>query len=97
MYLEIVTPEAILFSSEIDSLSVPGINGEFQMLNNHAPVVSNLKEGTVKIHVHSQESLSFDDLDGKLVPHANDDKILTLAINSGTLELNENKVIILAD
>ncbi|PWG05565.1 FoF1 ATP synthase subunit delta/epsilon [Polaribacter aquimarinus] len=97
MYLEIVTPEAILFSSEIDSLSVPGVNGEFQMLNNHAPVVSNLKEGTVKIHVHSQSNLELDDLNGKLVPDEADDMILTLAISSGTLELNENKAIILAD
>lgn len=97
MFLEIVTPEAILFSSEVDALSVPGVNGEFQMLNNHAPVVSNLKEGTVKIHVHSQQHLELDDLNGLLVPHIDDDKILTLEINSGTLELNDNKAIILAD
>ena len=97
MFLEIVTPEAILFSSEVDSLSVPGINGEFQMLNNHAPVVSILKEGLVKIHVHSQQHLELDDLNGLLVPHIDDDKVLTLEINSGTLELNDNKAIILAD
>jgi F-type H+-transporting ATPase subunit epsilon len=97
MYLEIVTPEAILFSSEIDSLSVPGVNGEFQMLNNHAPVVSNLKEGTVKIHIHSQAHIDLNDLSGKLVADQADDKILTLSINSGTLELNDNKAIILAD
>jgi len=97
MYLEIVTPEAILFSSEIDSLSVPGVDGEFQMLNNHAPVVSNLKEGTIKVHVHSQSNLELNDLHGKLIPDETDDKILTLFINSGTLELNDNKAIILAD
>jgi F-type H+-transporting ATPase subunit epsilon len=97
MFLEIVTPEAILFTSEVDALSVPGINGEFQMLNNHAPVVSILKEGTVKIHVHTQEHFELNDLNGKLVPHLDDDKILTLAIKSGTLELNDNKAIILAD
>jgi F-type H+-transporting ATPase subunit epsilon len=97
MYLEIVTPEAILFSSEVDSLTVPGENGEFQMLNNHAPVVSNLKEGTIKIHIHSQTNLKLDELDGKLIKDAVDDKILTLLINSGTLELNDNKAIILAD
>ncbi len=74
MFLEIVTPEAILFSSEIDSISVPGVNGEFQMLNNHAPIVSVLKEGTVNIHVHTQEHLELDELSGKLVPHADDDK-----------------------
>ena len=97
MFLEIVTPEAILFSSEVDALSVPGENGEFQMLNNHAPVVANLKEGEVKVHVHSQQHIELDDLNGKLVPHIDDDKILTLQINSGTLELNDNKAIILAD
>ncbi|MDD7915085.1 FoF1 ATP synthase subunit delta/epsilon [Polaribacter ponticola] len=97
MYLEIVTPEAILFSSEVDAITVPGINGDFQMLNNHAPVVSILKEGQVKIHIHSQEHIELNDLNGKLVPHIDDDKILTLAINSGTLELNDNKAIILAD
>ena len=97
MFLEIVTPEATLFSSEVDAITVPGINGDFQMLNNHAPVVSILKEGLVKIHVHSQEHLELNDLNGKLVPEVDDDKILTLTINSGTLELNDNKAIILAD
>jgi len=97
MFLEIVTPEAILFSSEVDSITVPGINGEFQMLNNHAPVVSILKGGDIKIHVHLQEHLELDDLSGHLVPHIDDDKVLTLTINSGTLELNDNKAIILVD
>ncbi|MEE9406777.1 MAG: F0F1 ATP synthase subunit epsilon [Polaribacter sp.] len=97
MFLEIVTPEAILFSSEVDAISVPGVNGEFQMLNNHAPIVSILKEGTIKIHVHTQEHLELNDLSGHFEAHIDDDKILTLAINSGTLELNDNKAIILAD
>ncbi len=97
MFLEIVSPEETLFSSEIDSISVPGLNGEFQMLNNHAAIVSVLKKGTVNIHVHTQEHLEFDDLSGKLVPHIDDDKVLTLAINSGTIEMKENKVVILVD
>lgn len=97
MFLEIVTPEAILFSSKIDSLSVPGVDGDFQMLNNHASIVSILKKGTVHIHVHTQEHLELDKLSEKLVPHADDDKVLTLAINSGTLEMKDNKVILLAD
>ncbi len=97
MFLEIVTPEAVLFSSEIDSISVPGVNGNFQMLNNHAPIVSILKEGTVEIHTHTQEHLELEELSGKLIPHADDDKVLTLAINSGTLEMKDNKVILLAD
>lgn len=97
MFLEIVSPEAVLFSSEVDSVSVPGINGDFQMLNNHAPVVSVLKEGQVKIHVHSQNHFELDDLHGSLQLHNDDDKIILFNLNSGTLELNENKAIILAD
>ncbi|CAM1373678.1 conserved hypothetical protein [Tenacibaculum litopenaei] len=97
MFLEIVSPEAILFSSEVDSVTVPGINGDFQMLNNHAPVVSILSQGTVKVHVHTQDHLAFDDLHGSIEKLPADDKILTLAIKSGTIEMKDNKVIILAD
>ncbi len=97
MYLEIVSPEATLFSSEVDSVVVPGINGEFEMLKDHAPIVSLLKEGTVKIRVHSQSHLEFDELHATIVPHNDDNKVLTLDINSGTIEMKDNKVIVLAD
>ena len=40
MYLEIVSPEKTLFNGDVNSVSVPGVNGEFEMLNNHAAVVS---------------------------------------------------------
>ncbi|KJD36485.1 ATP synthase subunit delta [Tamlana sedimentorum] len=97
MYLEIVSPEATLFSSEVDSVVVPGINGEFELLQGHAPIVSLLKEGTVKIRTHSQSHLELDELHGNVVPHKDDKKLLTVTINSGTLEINNNKVIVLAD
>ena len=82
MYLEIVSPEATLFSAEIDSVVVPGVNGETsEMLNNHAPIVSTLKEGVVKIHTHTQSHLELDELHGSIVKHNDDDKILTLKNN----------------
>jgi F-type H+-transporting ATPase subunit epsilon len=93
MFLEIVSPEAILFSSEVDSISVPGINGEFQMLNNHAPVVSILKGGEVKIEaLNFKVDQKFEDKFTKT-----EDGRISFSINSGTLELNDNKAIILAD
>tara|TARA_B100001059_G_C17673247_1_gene495663 strand:- start:178 stop:471 length:294 start_codon:yes stop_codon:yes gene_type:complete len=97
MHLEIVSPEAVLFSSHVDSISVPGTDGEFQMLNNHAALVSTLKEGTIKIHVHTQEHLELDDLHEKILSHADDAKVLTVVITSGTIELKDNKAIILVD
>ena len=49
MYLEIISPEAKLFEGEITSIILPGSAGSFQLLNNHAPIVSTLSSGTVKI------------------------------------------------
>ncbi|MGY0391411.1 FoF1 ATP synthase subunit delta/epsilon [Bizionia sp. KMM 8389] len=97
MYLEILSPEATLFNSEVDSVIVPGVNGEFEILQNHAPIVSVLKEGVVKINTHTQSHLVFDELHASVIPHNDDKKILTLKIKSGTLEMKDNKVIILAD
>lgn len=93
MFLEIVTPEAILFSSEVKSVAVPGINGEFQMLTNHAPIVSLLIAGTVKINC-SQDVIEekFRDKFNKV-----DDGRIGFEINSGTLEIKDNKIIVLAD
>jgi F-type H+-transporting ATPase subunit epsilon len=92
MFLEIVTPEATLYSGEVTSIAVPGINGEFQMLDNHAPIVSILGQGNVKIYgnVDLDESVA-----DKFSKGAN--KEILLAINSGTIEMKNNKVIVLAD
>ena len=49
MYLEIISPEATLFTGEVESLTLPGTNGSFQLLENHAPIVSTLQAGAVKI------------------------------------------------
>ena len=97
MYLEIVSPEATLFSSDVDAVTLPGVDGAFQIMDNHAPIVSILTKGFVKINVHTQSHLVFDDLHAALVPHIDDPKVLTLAINSGTIEMKDNKIIVLAD
>ena len=92
MHLEIVSPEATLFSGDVYSVTVPGVNGEFQMLENHAPIVSLLQSGYVRIQGDNGIAEDFEDrfskvADGKIVLH----------IKSGTVELNDNKVIVLAD
>jgi F-type H+-transporting ATPase subunit epsilon len=59
--------------------------------------VSLLKEGTVKIKTHTQSHIEFDQLHAEVIPHFNDKKVLTVKINSGTVEMKDNKVIVLAD
>ncbi|MFV0248164.1 MAG: F0F1 ATP synthase subunit epsilon [Tenacibaculum sp.] len=95
MFLEIVNPETVLFSSKVDSVTVPGKNGEFQMLNNHAPLVSTLTKGIVKIVLSAKNNLAYNNLHSAFNKLPTDDKILTLKITSGVVEVEKNKVIIL--
>lgn len=91
MYLEIVSPEATLFKGEVISVAVPGVNGEFEMLKDHAPIVSLLKEGNVKI---SGNITLEEEVESKFTKS---DKGFWLPITSGTIEMKDNKVIVLAD
>lgn len=49
MNLEIITPDSSVFTGEVSLIQLPGIDGSFEILNNHAPLISVLKEGKVKI------------------------------------------------
>ncbi len=49
MTLEILTPEKKIFSGDVYGVQLPGINGLFEVLDKHAPLVSALKEGKLKI------------------------------------------------
>ena len=92
MHLEIVSPDATLFSGEIESIAVPGVNGDFEMLKDHAPIVSLLKEGFVKI----SGNISLEE--GVQDKFTKGEKNTTLLkISSGTIEMKDNKVIVLAD
>tara|TARA_B100001175_G_C19470920_1_gene621686 strand:- start:710 stop:988 length:279 start_codon:yes stop_codon:yes gene_type:complete len=92
MHLEIVSPEATLFSGEVDSVIVPGTSGSFQMLNNHAPIVSILKEGTVII----SGKMDVDDIVQNKF-NKQDNNTTLFEISSGTVEMKNNKLILLAD
>jgi len=78
MLVEIFTPEALLFKGEVTSVKVPGAKGPFVILNHHAPIISLLTEGEVKLFEGKKELQHF-------------------TITGGTLECNQNKVVILAD
>ena len=49
MLLDILTPEKLLFEGEVKSIKLPGTNGEFEILNNHAPIISTLSKGDIYI------------------------------------------------
>ena len=91
MYLEIITTEQTLFKGEVDSVLFPGSLGDFQVLNNHAPIVSTLKKGEVKI-------IGKLNIDPTLKDQFEiSDKQTILEIDSGTVEMNNNQVTLLVD
>lgn len=49
MNVEILTPDKTLFQGTAEVITLPGINGSFQILENHAPLIANLNKGTLSI------------------------------------------------
>ena len=76
MNLEIITPEKKVYAGEVSSVIVPGTNGQFEMLQNHAPVISTLLNGKVKIK--DKEGVKSFDVKGGVVENLNN-KIIILA------------------
>ena len=75
--LEIITPEKPIFKDQIDAVTIPGTLGGFQILKDHAPLISSFEIGVIKIQ------------------KASSDTYYTTA--GGTVEVNKNKVLVLAD
>ena len=78
MLLDILTPEKLLFEGEIKSVKLPGTNGEFEILNNHAPIISTLSKGEICVTNTNNERKKFN-------------------VNGGVIEMQNNKIIVLAD
>ena len=49
MYLEIITPDKRIFEGEINLVQLPGSKGSFTLLKNHAPIISTLEKGIIKV------------------------------------------------
>jgi len=76
MYLEIVTPDQKVFEGEVISVTFPGTDGSFQVLNNHAPLLSTLKKGMI---IYKDEKNEYDVMvDGGVVEVLNN-KVVVLA------------------
>ena len=65
MTVDILTPDATLFSGEATYVGLPGSDGSLGILNNHSPLVTTLKEGQVVVHTESGEK-TFDVIGGSV-------------------------------
>ncbi|MDR3668406.1 MAG: ATP synthase F1 subunit epsilon [Ignavibacteriaceae bacterium] len=78
LYIEIITPYKVTFSGDAKSITIPGTQGSFQVLFNHAPIISTFEIGFVKVIIPNNDTLFF-------------------ATGGGTVEVNNNKILVLAD
>ncbi len=76
MLLEIITPEKSIFKGEVKMVQVPGTKSPFQMLQNHAPIISTLEAGKVRIVKNNDKEDFFDVTSGVIECHNNNIKVL---------------------
>lgn len=67
MNLEILTPEKKLYSGEVYGVQMPGISGSFEVLDKHAPLISALKPGKIKVLKDKQNHTAFFEIQGGFV------------------------------
>jgi F-type H+-transporting ATPase subunit epsilon len=96
MTLEIITPEAKIFNGEATAVQFPGKEGLFQVLNGHAPIISTLSEGEVKIDL-AASAKSMDNLHASMISDTANDMVLRMKVSGGVVEVQKDHVILLAD
>ena len=70
MTLEILTPESVYYKGDAESVTLPGVLGSFQILNNHAPIISSLSKGTLSFTANG-ETRKIEITDGLMEMHKN--------------------------
>ena len=77
MFVEILTPDKKLFSGDAEYVNVPGRLGGLGVLKNHAPLISSLKAGKIKVRDTAKKEFLFDVKGG--VIEVRNDKVIVLA------------------
>jgi len=77
MKLEIISPDKSVFTGEVSLVQLPGIDGSFEILNNHAPLISVLKKGKIKV-IDDQHKERFFEVNGGVIEVLKN-KVLILA------------------
>ncbi|MEN8117339.1 MAG: ATP synthase F1 subunit epsilon [Bacteroidota bacterium] len=76
MHLEIITPDKKVYEGEVKLIQLPGSKGGFEILKNHAPIISTLAKGVIKIKEENNEEKFFE-VDGGVIENKGN-KIIVL-------------------
>ncbi|MBK9013419.1 MAG: F0F1 ATP synthase subunit epsilon [Saprospiraceae bacterium] len=96
MNITILTPDKEIFHGAVVSVKVPGSLGEFQVLKNHAPIVSSLEKGTVTLVTSGGEHRFYDEATSTIMTGTQAGMTLTFQIGGGFIEVLNNEVSLLA-
>lgn len=94
MQLEIITPESLVFEGAATAVQFPGLDGSFQVLNGHAPIISALAAGDVKVDLEKPYTEEGND---KITVDGSNKNTIRVTIKGGVVEMTNNKVIVLAE
>lgn len=97
MKISVLTPDKKVFEGNIVSVKVPGTHGEFQVLQNHAPIVSSLEKGKVEIVTAQGSHEYYDDETGSIKTADDPGKKMTFSISKGFIEVLDNDVSLLVE
>ncbi|MFK7757791.1 MAG: F0F1 ATP synthase subunit epsilon [Flavobacteriales bacterium] len=92
MKLEILTPETKLFLGEASYVQIPGSDGQLGVLDNHAPLITSLGAGSIRIKAEGTPEEVKEERLGSAV-----DCDYLFEVNGGTVEILNNNVVILAE
>ncbi len=95
MQITVLTPDRELFSGQAASVKVPGVLGQFQVLRNHAPIVSALEKGKITVLTSEGTYRYFDEEQAAIVETDEPGKELIFEIESGFIEVLNNEVALL--
>ena len=70
MHIEIITPEKLLFAGEIKLVKLPGTLGSFEIMENHAPIISTLTKGKIKVK-DKNGIITYFEINGGLIEASN--------------------------
>ena len=93
MNIKILTPETVIFEGDVKSVLLPGKNGDFQIMKDHAAIVASLTGGKVRLFTNQID----EKFSGHFTKETEKESVFSFPVRSGVIEFNNNKGIILAE
>ncbi|MEM1357270.1 MAG: F0F1 ATP synthase subunit epsilon [Bacteroidota bacterium] len=92
MTISVLTPDRTIFIGNINKVSLPGVDGSFQLLDNHAPLVSALRGGNVTLQTGTGAYQYYDEATSAIAEGSEANQTIIFTIDRGFVEVLNNEV-----